>query len=50
MAEEVKIIEVVILEGDVLVTFSDGRITRLGGKALHAHSTKAPPEPDRNVT
>jgi hypothetical protein len=47
MAEKVKIIEVEILEGDVLVTFSDGRITRLDGDALHVHSIEAPPEPDR---
>jgi hypothetical protein len=47
-AEKVKIVEVSILEGDVLVTFSDGRIARLDGDdALHAHSTEAPPEPDR---
>jgi hypothetical protein len=49
MAEKVKIIEVAILEGDVLVTFSDGRITRLNRDEIHAQSIEAPPEPDRSV-
>jgi hypothetical protein len=47
MAEKVKIIEVAILEGDVLVTFSDGRITWLNRDEIHAQSIEAPEEPDR---
>jgi hypothetical protein len=49
MAEKLKIIEVAILEGDVLVTFSDGRITRLDCDEIHGQSIEAPPEPDRNI-
>jgi hypothetical protein len=49
MAEKAKIIEVALLEGDVLVTFSDGRITRLDRADLHAQSIEAPPEPDREI-
>jgi hypothetical protein len=47
--EKVRIIEVSILEGDVLVTFSDGRIARLDRADIHAQSIEAPPEPDRDV-
>jgi hypothetical protein len=49
MAKQVKIIEVLLIEGDVLVTFSDGRITRLDRGGIHAQSIEAPPEPDRSV-
>jgi hypothetical protein len=49
MAEKVKIIEVSLLEGEVLVTFSDGRITRLDCDDIHGQSIEAPPEPDRSV-
>ena len=49
MAEKAKIIEVTLLEGDVLVTFSDGRITRLDRDDIHAQSIEAPPEPDRDI-
>jgi hypothetical protein len=49
MAEKVKIIEVALLEGDVFVTFSDGRIARLDRGDIHAQSIEAPPEPDREV-
>jgi hypothetical protein len=49
MTEKVKIIEVALLEGDVLVTFADGRITRLDRADLHAQSIEAPPEPDRDI-
>jgi hypothetical protein len=49
MAEKAKVIEVEILESDVLVTFSDGRITRLDRDWLHVHSIEAPPEPDRDI-
>lgn len=49
MAEKVKIIEVEMLEGDVLVTFSDGRTTRLDSNEVYAQSEEAPPEPDRDI-
>ena len=49
MPKKMAIIEVEILDGDVLVTFSDGRITRLDGDVLHDYSIEAPPEPDRDV-
>jgi hypothetical protein len=49
MAEKVKIIEVVLHDGDVLVTFSDGRITRLDRDEIHAQSIESPPEPDRDI-
>jgi hypothetical protein len=49
MAEKVKVVEVELLEDDVLVTFSDGRITRLDRDDLHAQSIEAPPEADRDI-
>jgi hypothetical protein len=50
MAEKVKVIEVELLDRDVLVTFSDGRVTRLDRDELHAQSIEAPPEPDRETS
>ena len=49
MVERAKIIELALIAGNVLVTFSDGRITRLDRDDLHAQSIEAPPEPDRDI-
>lgn len=46
MAEQVKIIEIALIRGDVLVTFSDGRITHLDADDIHAQFIEAPPYPD----
>jgi hypothetical protein len=46
MVEVVKIIEIALIGGDVLVTFSDGRITLLDADAIHAQSIEAPTYPD----
>jgi hypothetical protein len=47
MAEQVKIIEVSLIEGDALVTFSDGRIVRLEVADIYASSEEPPSEPNR---
>jgi hypothetical protein len=39
------VIEVAILAGKVLVTFSDGRIAMLNADDLHLQSVEAPVEP-----
>lgn len=49
MAEKAKIIEVELLDGGVLVTFSDGRIARLERDDIHAQSIEAPPDPNRDI-
>jgi hypothetical protein len=48
MAEQVKIIEVSLIEGDVLVTFADGRIVRLEPGDIYASSVEPPSEPNRS--
>jgi hypothetical protein len=48
MAEHVKIIEVSLIEGDVLVTFSDGRIVRLEVGDIYALTQEPPSEPNRS--
>lgn len=47
MAEQIKIIEVLLIEGDVLVTFSDGRIVRLEVGDIYMSSVEPPSEPNR---
>jgi hypothetical protein len=48
MAETAKIVEVARLGNNILVTFSDGRMTTLSAEELHASSVEPPPEPDRS--
>jgi hypothetical protein len=45
MLDQVKIIEVVLIKGDVLVVFSDGRITTLHRDYLYSQSVELPPYP-----
>jgi hypothetical protein len=49
MAHQVKIIEAAIVGGNVVVVFSDGRLTHLKRDDIHAQSIEAPPEPDRDI-
>ena len=49
MADPPEIIELALIAGNVLVTFSDGRITRLDRADIHAQSIEVPPEPDRDI-
>lgn len=46
MVQKVKIIEVIILEGGILVTFFDGRIARLDSNEIRVRSIEAPDYPD----
>ncbi len=49
MAEKIRIIEMSRVGGDVLITFSDGRVTTLDIDALYGNSKEPPPELDMPV-
>ena len=49
MAENAKIVDVALFDGDVLVVFSDGRIARLDSDEIYAQSIEATLEPDREM-
>jgi hypothetical protein len=40
MAEKIKIVEIERIDGNVIVTFSDGRITTLGPNDIHSTSVE----------
>jgi hypothetical protein len=44
MPEKVKIIEVERIDGNVVVTFSDGRVTTLDPDDIHLNSVEPPPD------
>ena len=44
--EKPRIIEVATIAGDVLVTFSDGRIAMLDAYNIYLESQEPPPDPD----
>jgi hypothetical protein len=44
--EKAKVIEVATIAGNVLVTFSDGRIAMLDAYEIYLESTEPPPDPD----
>jgi hypothetical protein len=48
MDQTAKIVEVARMGNNILVTFSDGRMTTLSAEQVHATSVEPPPEPDRS--